>query len=138
MAEGQSLEQAFKEIAVLRQSLNDAQRTITRMQAVGGFADSKQLSMRSERIEDRVERLEFDSTLHKDLTAHGVDLWSRHLEERHSLDLDRDNSPDVIYLRKIKRRLRVWADEVGLFGKRRDVTEARNDENRLRPIAAKS
>lgn len=138
MAEGQTLEQAFRLIETLTRSLNETQRTITKMQAVGGFADSKQLGMRSQRLEERVEKLEFDGTLHKDVTAHAVDLLANHLSLRHGIDLDRDNSPDVIYFRKIKRRLREWAEACGLMDKRRDVTGARNDENRLRPQAAKS
>lgn len=138
MAEGQTLEQAFKEIQGLRQKLADANYQITQMQRVGGFADSKQLGMRSQRLEERVEKLEFDGTLHKDVTAHAVDLLASHLSLRHGIDLDRDNSPDVIYFRKIKRRLREWAEATGLLDKRRDLTGARNDENRLRPQAAKS
>jgi hypothetical protein len=111
MGDGQSLDEAFKQIAALRKTIDEQQRTITRMQSVGGFADSKQLSTRSQRLEDRVERLEFDSVMHQDVTAHTVDLMSRHLHERHDLDLDRDNSPDVIFLRKIRKRLRDWAED---------------------------
>ena len=132
MGDGQSLDEAFKQIAALRKTTDDQQRTITRMQSVGGFADSKTLSVRSQRIEDRVERLEFDATMAKDVTAYSADLMSRHLGERHELDLDRDNSPDVIFLRKIRKRLREWAEDSGLMGKRRDVGETRRDENRLR------
>lgn len=138
MAEGQTLAEAFKRIETLTKSVNDAQRTITSMQRVGGFADSKQLSMRSARLEERVEKLEFDETMHQDVTAHTVDLLTKHMAERHGIDLDRDNAPDVIFLRKIRRRLREWAEDKGLMNKRRDVTGARNDENRLRPQAAKS
>lgn len=138
MVDGQTLDEAFKQIDVLRKALNDAQRTITKMQQVGGFADSKQLSMRSTRLEDRVEKLEFDGTMHKDVTAHTVDLVARHLAERHELDLDRDNSPDVIFLRKIRKRLREWAEDTGLMNSRRDMRDTRQDENRLRPIPSRS
>lgn len=137
-APARTLDEAWKQIDTLTRSLNEANRTITKMQAVGGFADSKQLSMRSARLEERVEKLEFDETMHQDVTAHTVDLLTRHMGERHGLDLDRDNAPDVIFLRKIRKRLREWAEDKGLMNKRRDVTGARNDENRLRPIAAKS
>lgn len=133
----QTLDQAFKEIATLRQALNEANRTITKMQNVGGFADSKALGLRSKRIEDRVEKLEFDNTLHKDVTAHTVDLLTNHLTDRHGI-AETDNGPDMIFLRKIKRRLREWAEATGLMNKRRDVRETRQDENRLRPSSANS
>ncbi len=132
-APARTLDEAWKQIDTLTRSLNEANRTITKMQAVGGFADSKQLSTRSQRLEDRVEKLEFDGVMHQDVTAHTVDLMSRHLHERHDLDLDRDNSPDVIFLRKIRKRLRDWAEDKGLMSKRRDVRDTRQDENRLRP-----
>lgn len=114
-----TLAQAMQEIQSLRAAVNDANRTITQMQKIGGFADSKTLSQRSTRLEQRVEKLEFDGTLHKDLTAHLVDLLTKHLTERHDLP-DTDNGTDMIFLRKIKRRLR----------------ESDDDRKRLRPSAA--
>lgn len=132
----QTLDEAFKQIGVLRSALNDAQRTITNMQRIGGFADSKTLSVRSKRIEDRVERLEYDAVMHKDVTAFTVDLVQNHLEGRHQANLDRDNSADTIMFRKIKRRLREWAEASGLMGKRHALSDVRKDENRLRPREA--
>lgn len=116
-----TLAQAMQEIASLRAAVNDANRTITQMQKVGGFADSKALGQRSTRLEGRIEVLERDMTMHKDVTAHLVDFLSKHLEERHDVNLDTSNSPDVIFYRKIKRRLREWAEVCGLMGKRRDA-----------------
>jgi hypothetical protein len=105
-------------IVKLEQGLADANRTIRQMQLNGGFADSKALSMRSTRIEQRLERLEFDGALHKDVTAHTVDLVTNHLTVRHGID-EKDNGPDMIFLRKIKRRLAEWAEAVAQMNKRR-------------------
>lgn len=134
MDEKPTLEQAFREIAKLRQDLVDANRTILGMQRVGGFADSKTLSVRSTRIEERVEKLETDNAMVLDFVGMSADLFARHLFERHAIS-DTDNSPDSIFVRKIRRRLAEWADKVGLTGKRRDLNGARLDENRLRPVA---
>ncbi len=134
MDEKPTLEQAFKEIAKLRQDLADANRQILQMQRVGGFADSKQLSLRSTRLEDRVEKLETDSSMLKDVAGIVADWMARHLLERHQVN-DTDNSPDSILMRKVRRRLAEWADKAGLMNKRRDVNGARQDENRLRPVA---
>lgn len=105
-------------IVKLEQGLADAWFTIRQMQQIGGFADSKMLSTRAKRIEDRVERLEHDGAMHKDVTAHAVDLLGSHLTGRHGVD-EKDNSPDMIFLRKIKRRLAEWADAVAQMNKRR-------------------
>jgi hypothetical protein len=105
-------------VTKLEQALADANRTIQQMQKVGGFADSKALSMRATRIEQRLERLEFDGALHKDVTSHTVDLLTNHLIVRHGID-EKDNGPDMIFLRKIKRRLAEWADAVAQMNKRR-------------------
>lgn len=137
MDEKPTLEQAFKEIAKLRQDLADANRQIMQMQKVGGFADSKTLSLRSTRIEERVEKLETDNTMVLDFTGMVADWMARHLLERHQV-ADTSNEPDSILMRKVRRRLAEWADKVGLMGKKRDVTGARTDENRLRPQAAHS
>jgi hypothetical protein len=135
MDEKPTLEQAFREIAKLRQDLVDANRQILVMQRVGGFADSKALSIRSSRIEDRIELLETDNSMLKDFVGMAADWMARHLFERHAI-AETDNQPDSIFVRKIRRRLAEWADKNGLMGKRRDVAGARNDENRLRPAAS--
>lgn len=129
-----TLEQAFEQIAKLRQDLGDANRQIMFMQRMGGFADSKALSVRATRIEDRLERLETDTTMLKDITGHVADWVARHLLDRHGVE-ERDNGTDSILSRKVRRRLAEWLDKTGLMGKRRDVAGARQDENRLRPVA---
>jgi len=119
-------------IVKLEQQLHEMQKTMNTMQRVGGFADSKTLSMRSTRIEERLERLEFDGKMVQDFTGLATDWMARHLHERHAI-AETDNAPDSIFVRKIRRRLAEWADKVGLMSKRRDVSDARRDENRLRP-----
>lgn len=132
-----TLEQAVQRIHALERLTAGQAATILKMQQVGGFADSKQLSTRSQRLEDRVQVLEFNDVLHQDVTAHQVELLKNHLLVRHGI-AESDNGPDMIFLRKTLRRLREWAEDKGLMNKRRDVTGARNDENRLRPPAAQS
>lgn len=132
MDEKPTLEHAFQEIRKLRADLDSANRQIMAMQKVGGFADSKQLSQRSTRLEERVEKLETDSTMLLDVTGMAADWMARHLFERHAI-AETDNQADSIFVRKIRRRLAEWADKAGLMGKRRDLNGARTDENRLRP-----
>lgn len=132
MDEKPTLEQAFKEIATLRVQLAAADKQIVLMQRLGGFADSKTLSLRSSRIEERLERVELDAGMLKDFVGMAADWMTRHLIERH-LIAENDNQPDSIFVRKIRRRLAEWADKTGLTGKRRDLNGARHDENRLRP-----
>jgi hypothetical protein len=106
------------------------------MQRMGGFADSKAHSMRATRIEDRLEKLELTSTMLTDVAAFHVTLLDDHLKDRHDADLDRDNSIDVIQFRRIRRRMREWAEKMGLIGKRTDIRQARQSENRLRASAS--
>ena len=112
--------------------LKDQQFQITQMQRMGGFADSKALSMRSTRLEDRTESLEFDVAMLKDLSGLTVVALGEHLK-RHGVDLVSDNTPDTLSFRKIMRRVREWADKNGLMKKRNDLIETRWDENRVRP-----
>jgi len=128
-----TIEEALKQVAELRRLVVDQGRMITAMQRTGGFADSKTHSMRSTRIEERLELVELDNEMLKDVAAHHVTLLEDHLRDRHDAELDRDNSIDVISFRKIRRRLHVWAEKRGLVGKKTDLRQARNDENRLRP-----
>lgn len=128
------LEQALKEIRQLRADLQKAQATIAGMLRTGGFADSKALSIRSTRIEERVERLELDAEMLKDVAAVTVDQMAAHLD-RHQAP-ERDNTPDAIFIRKIRRRMHDWAEKRGLIGKRTDLRDSRNGENRLRPSNA--
>ena len=111
------------------------QGQIDRMLKTGGFADSKTLSMRSLRLEERTEKTELDIEMLKDVGALLTDFAGHHVADRHQGG-DRDNSPDAISVRKIRRRLVEWAEKRGLLNKRRDVAGARQDENRLRPQAA--
>lgn len=132
----QTIAAAFAEIGKLRQQLNEACRTITIMQRMGGFADSKTLSMRATRIEERLEKLELDDEMLKDVAAFNVTLLEDHLKDRHDADLDRDNAVDVVHFRRIRRRMREWAEKRGLIGKRTDIRSARQSENRLRASAS--
>lgn len=134
MDEKPTLESAFAQIAKLRQDLVDANWQIRNMQKNGGFADSKALSIRSTRIEERVQTLETDSSMLQDVAGLVAEQMGRHLFERHGI-AESDNQPDSIFVRKIRRRLAEWADKNGLMGKRRDLNGARQDENRLRPVA---
>jgi hypothetical protein len=128
-----TLDDAIRQIGELRQKLADQARTITFMQRQGGFADSKALSMRATRIEERIEFLELDGEMLKDVAGLHVALLEDHLKDRHDADLDRDNAIDVINFRRIRKRLHAWAEKRGLIGKRTDLRQSRQDENRLRP-----
>lgn len=132
----QQLATALAEISRLRQQLKDVQHAVSIMQRMGGFADSKAHSMRATRIEDRIEKLELTSTMLTDVAAFHVTLLEDHLKDRHDADLDRDNSIDVIQFRRIRRRMREWAEKMGLIGKRTDIRQARQSENRLRASAS--
>lgn len=127
-----TLDDAFKAIRALQAQLTEANRQILTMQKFGGFADSKTLGLRSTRIEERLEKVELDGVMLKDVAGLAADWLARHLFERHAIS-EHDNAPDSILARKVRRRLAEWAEKVGLMGKRRDVAGARNDENRLRP-----
>lgn len=119
-------------IAKLENEVRAMNLQLRQMLHTGGFADSKTLSQRSARIEERVEKLELDGTMLKDIAGMLADWLAKHLLERHAVP-EQDNSPDSIIFRKIRRRLAEWLEKRGLMDKRRDVSSARNDENRLRP-----
>lgn len=133
-----SLADVLKEVASLRGQLTDMNRQITAMQRMGGFSDSKTVGVRCTRIEARVEALEIDGEMLKDVAGLHVTLLEDHLKDRHDADLDRDNAIDTISFRKIRRRMRLWAEKRGLIERRDDLGGARRDENRLRPAAASS
>lgn len=120
-------------IAKLEQLVHDARFQISAMQRMGGFADAKTLGTRCTRIEERLALTELDGDMLKDVAAHTSALFEDHLRDRHDSDLDRDSAIDATAWRKIRRRMREWADKRGLLTKRRDLSGARNDENRLRP-----
>ena len=122
-------------IAKLEQLVADQARTIRWMQQQGGFTDAKTLGVRCTRIEKRLELLELDGEMFKDVIAEGQRFMEHHLKDRHDLaaGFDRDDSPDVIPWRRIRKRLREWAEKRGLMAARRDVVDTRNDEGRLRP-----
>lgn len=127
-----------QQVAKLTSELADAWQQIRWMQTRGGFTDAKMHSMRATRIEERLEKVELDADMLKDVAAHSSTLIEDHLKDRHDADVDRDNSIDVVHWRKIRRRMREWAEKRGLMDKRRDTASARGDENRLRPRAATS
>ena len=84
-----------------------------------------------ELVEAKVEAL-------LDLAAHNVALLEDHIGDRHDVDLNRcraggDDALDAVNFRRMKNRLRDLAEKLGLLNKRRDLTDARRSENRLRP-----
>lgn len=125
-------------LAKLERDLTDARFQITAMQRMGGFTDAKQHSIRASNIEKRLELLELDGEMVKDVLAYNSEAWADHLRDRHDADLDRDSAIDATNWRRMRRRLREWAEKRGLMTKRRDVTGARTDENRLRPSTVAS
>ena len=125
-------------IAKLEQQLRDAWVQIGHMQRMGGFADAKTLGTRCTRIETRLELVELDGEMLKDVAAHTSELVEDHLRDRHDSDLDRDSAIDATAWRKIRRRMRVWAEKRGLMTARRDVAGVRQSENRLRPTVESS
>lgn len=128
-----------KRIAKLEAELRNATWQITQMQKMGGFADSKTLGTRCTRIEERLVLVELDGDMLKDVAAHQVAFVEHHLSDRHDvIPLDRDDAPDVKPWRRMRARLRTWADKRGLMTKRRDLTDVRHDENRTRPRAVAS
>lgn len=121
-------------IAKLEQMLADQAREILRMQMAGGFADSRTLGIRCGRIEQRLDLLELDGEMLKDCLALQQGFVEHHLRDRHDVDnIDRDDAPDVVPWRRIRRRLREWAEKRGLMTRRRDVNDAQRDEGRIRP-----
>lgn len=128
-----------KRIAKLESELRNATWQITQMQKMGGFADSKTLGTRCTRIEERLALVELDGDMLKDVAAHQQNFVEHHLRDRHDVTpLERDDAPDVVPWRRIRARLRTWADKRGLMTKRRDLTNVRHDENRRRPREAVS
>lgn len=119
--------------AKLEQDNKDLWFQVHQMQRMGGFADAKTLGQRCTRIEERLALTELDGEMLKDVAAQTSVLFEDHLRDRHDSDIDRDSAIDATAWRKIRRRLREWADKRGLMTKRRDLSGARTDENRLRP-----
>lgn len=96
----------------LRADLNNARYDIDRMCKIGGFTDAKTHSMRATRLEDRVEVLERNSSMLVDVTGHLADFAVEHSRDRHDADpaMRAENGPDVVSLRRIKRRLAEWIE----------------------------
>lgn len=128
-----SVEQQFQS---LRIDLAQMQQKITWMQTRGGFTDAKTHSMRAQRLEDRMDRLEIQMTAALDAIAFMTELLGEHLKDRHDANLDRDDDIDVASWRRIRRRLRDLAEKLGLMEKRRATTQVRQSENRLRPAVS--
>ncbi len=117
----------------VREDINRLQRQIDHLNAAGDFADGKMIRARSERLEERVAKLELANTALLDTIAALLEAGVYHLADRHDARDLLDNRPDTISLRKAKHRLRRYADESGLTRKRADLTSTRQDEGRLRP-----
>lgn len=131
--DGPTIEQRLD---ALTRELDWAKKQIRSMQNAGGFADSAMLSKRSNRIEQRLEKVEFDTEMLKDVAARSQSLLEDHLRDRHDADLNRDDAIDVRNWRWIRNRMKEWAEKRGLMDKKRDLSSARSSENRLRPQAA--
>lgn len=131
-APAETAEQRFTK---LTSDLADAWRQINRMQQCGGFTDAKTHSVRSTRIEQRLEFAETQIEALLDVSAHLVTLLEDHLRDRHDSDVDRDSAIDATSWRKIRRRLREMAEKLGLMDKNRAIKDVRRDENRLRARA---
>lgn len=110
-----------QQIDKLTRDLADAWKQIHNMQRNGGFADSKMLSARATRIEQRVESLELDGEMLRDGTSLCHELLGEHLRDRHDADLEKEDSPDVLPWRKWRRRIREWNDKRNAGSKRRAV-----------------
>ena len=100
---------------------------------MGGLRQTRS-SVRSTKIEERCAALELDVAMLLDVNANLVDALHHHLA-RHSVDVVRDNTGDTISYRKLVRRLYQWTEDKGLLKRRRDVSDVRRDENRVRPAA---
>lgn len=134
MAEKQKLTDDQR-LRILEGKLEGMQATINHMQRMGGFADSKTLSMRCHHIEQRLELNEFDLDMLKDNQASVISFAEDHLKTAHKVDLSRSEEVAPTMLRKIRHRLIRWADARGLWQKRNGVREARQSENRLKPAS---
>lgn len=122
-------------IAKLEQQNRDLWFQVGQMQKMGGFADAKTLGIRCTRIEGRIDLVELDGEMLKDVSAFHHGFVEQHLKDRHDVGgIDRDDAPDVVPWRRARQTLRRWAEKRGLMTKRRDVAGARQDENRLRPV----
>ncbi len=128
-----SLDQRLRE---LEGKVRNQKMQLDWMRREGGFAPSKEISVRISRLEERVERAETDSEMHGDVAGLAVRYMEEHLKDRHGADLDRDDDPDVVNYRRLRKRLREWAEKVGLLARRRDLVSARRDENRVRHVSA--
>ena len=118
----------------LEAGLKRAWWEIERMQKMGGFTDAKTHSVRATRLEGRTEVLEVKAEAVLDVAAHLVALLEDHLQDRHFANMAHDDAIDVINFRKIRKRLHVMAEKLGLIGKRTDLRHVREDEtNRLHP-----
>lgn len=134
MADGKKPEPTSDDrLRALAEKVGHHQRSIEWMQGVGGFTDAKTLSLRSKRIEDRVEVLERDVRMLLDVAGLQASLVDALLEQKLGVNLQTSNEPVVIFFRKIRRRLGEWAEACRLKTRRNDVTGARLDENRIRP-----
>lgn len=121
-------------IASLERQVRDLTQLVTRMQLVGGFADSKSIGIRCANMEKRLDLVELDGEMLKDVSAFQVSFVEHHLRDRHDVaGIDRDDAWDVVPFRRIRQRMRIWAEKRGFMTKRKDLTDARRDEGRVRP-----
>jgi hypothetical protein len=134
MSDGKKPELALEQrVNKLTADLAGALKQIEWMRTRGGFTDAKTHSMRATRIEERIEQVELKAEALLDVAAFSTTLMEDHLRDRHDCDVDRDSAIDATHWRKTRRRLRDLAEKLGLMNKRRDITQTRQSESRLRP-----
>jgi hypothetical protein len=98
-------EKSDPSLVKLAADIADVQRQLTRMQQVGGFADSKTLSKRATRLEGRTEKLELQVETLLSVAGSLVTMMSDHLRDRHDSDLERDSAIDTTTWRSIRKAL---------------------------------
>ena len=119
-------------VTKLTADLADALQQIQWMRTRGGFTDAKTHSMRSTRIEQRLELVEYDNAMLRDVITAYQEAWHDHLQDRHNSAIERDSAIDTTKWRQVRHRLKTWVEKRGLLVKRRD------DTSKLRPQAASS
>lgn len=124
---------AEERVARLEQLVRDQAREISRMQMMGGFGDAKAVGIRCTRIEERLALAELDGEMLKDAAGLTAAALYSHLKERHDANFARFDGNDVGAVARLRRRMVDWAEKRGLMTKRKDVSDARRDEGRLRP-----
>lgn len=121
MADEKKLELTIEQrMTKLTSDLQMARQDIDWMKTRGGFTDAKTHSMRAARIEQRLELVELDSEMLKDVSSANLEAWQDHLQDRHDCHVERDSAIDATAWRKMRHRLKTWMQKRGLLTKRRE------------------